>query len=697
MLGAGFIVKSHASAVAAIPGLELHVVGDTSISKARAAAATYGFAQAVGSVEELAASDCDVVHILVPPFLHEEAAATMLLAGKSVFLEKPMGLDSRACARLCKLADEMGLALGVNHNFLFSPRYEAIRQSIRAGELGAVNQLIATWHSFLPQLQSGPYDNWMLAAPTNLLFELFPHLIAFVLDLVGAVDIKAVVTGDPFPLPSAVEIFRNWSVIAEGSGVNVILSLSVARGQTDRLLRLRGSGGSAQVDFGRDIAWVEKTKAENPSLEAHGIASSIARQTKHIAGKDRRRRLLAAVRQRPDAAPFDESVFRSIQTFYQGSVKEVDPRHSGRFGTAVMELCERISDAAGTGAVTRSGITAEVPAAVSSPKILVVGGTGFIGRRLVRQLVEQGFGVRVLTRNINGAALEFRDLPVELMQGSHGNPADAAAAVEGVETVYHLAKVDGKRWQDYLDGDVEPTRVLAEAALDQGVKRFVYTGTIDSYSSGDRNVTIDCSTPLDPKIAKRNLYARSKAVSEALLRELHQSRGLPLVTFRPGIVIGAGSPPQHLGIARFINETEVEFWGTGQNRLPLVLVDDVADALVRGHTMPGIEGETFLLTSEPSLSAMDYVQELSVRTGIPIRTRSRSAWRHWLADFAKECVKHAIRHPNRRASTLHDWRCRGHHSRYNSSHTRDRIGWVPTDDPWELLRRGLHSNSESRG
>src|SRR5690606_37510136 len=115
-----------------------------------------------------------------------------------------------------------------------------------------------------------------------------------------------------------------------------------------------------------------------------------------------------------------------------------------------------------------------------------------------------------------------------------------------------------------------------------GVKRFIYTGTIDSYASADPHNTISAATALDPAIAKRNLYARSKAACEAVLHGL----GLPLVIMRPAIVIGPGSPPAHLGIGRFSGETRVEYWGDGRNTIPLVTVADVAEALVLAAEAP---------------------------------------------------------------------------------------------------------------
>ena len=161
-----------------------------------------------------------------------------------------------------------------------------------------------------------------------------------------------------------------------------------------------------------------------------------------------------------------------------------------------------------------------MPVSKVKPTVLVVGGTGFIGRRLVRLLIDRSHGVRVLTRNVRAAALEFEGLDVELLAGSHGDPQCAALALDGIKVVYHLAKCEGKRWQDYVDGDIEPTRVLATAALAARVDRFIYTGTIASYASDNPNTVIDNRTPVDPAISRRSYYARSKAACESLLQAM---------------------------------------------------------------------------------------------------------------------------------------------------------------------------------
>lgn len=681
MLGAGFILKSHATAVRALPGVALHMIADAALGRARHAAATYGFAHAAGSIEEMAASDCDVVHILLPPAHHIAAARAMIAAGKHVFLEKPMGIDSQSCALLCDEAESRGLSVGVNHNFLFGERYEHFRAAIRNGEIGRIDALSVDWLYDLPQLRFGPFDNWMLAAPANTLFEVAPHLLAFILDLAGTPQIGCALAGNPTRLPSGVTVPRHWQASGAAGATAVSATLSYTPGEASRLLHVRGRGGSISYDFGRDFGTLTKTASANPMLDAWQVARSAGAAYRSQAWRGLASQLRSTLAKQPDAAPFEASVFRSIRRFYDNGVADLDPRHAGRFAVETIRLCEEIAKQAGMGAtVARASIPA-MPQPARTPDILIVGGTGFIGRHLVEKLVKRGRGVRVLSRNANAAAFQLGDLPVEIMAGGHGDPETLERALAGIGTVYHLAKCEGRRWQDYVDNDIAPTRLLGEAAKAAGVSRFIYTGTIDSYASDNPGKVIDCATPVDPAINRRNLYARSKAACEALLRDM----GLPLVIMRPAIVIGPGSPPAHLGIGNFSGEARVDYWGDGRNMLPLIGVDDVAEALALGAEVPGIEGRQFVLASPPLMSARDYVAAYEALAGVRVEQRGRSAWRYWIADLGKEGLKNAIRHPNRRWPTLHDWACKAHRARYDSSEAGATLGWHPINDRQRMI------------
>lgn len=690
LLGAGYIIEAHAKALAAIDTADAYAVCDVSKDRAAQAAASFGIAHTYTTLEQLLESDCDVVHVLLPPYLHEDTARRILEAGKSVFLEKPMGLDSHTCRDLAALAEVRGLRLGVNHNFLFLPGYEALRRDLADGSLGTLDHVSVNWLYALGLIQFGPYNNWIVGSEGNMLFELGSHVAAFATDLLGPLDDLKAVAGHGIDLPGEQRVFRHWNAIGSRGATSISLNISVAPGQPDRSVHVRGSAAAAHLDFERDHYWREQVRNNSAIFDQLYSARASAGQLGRQGWRNWRKYLGATFAKAPHNNPFQDSMSRSIAAFYRNDEKALDPRHSARFGADVIALCERIVESAGADpASAPKPIRTNDLAPSAPPTVLVVGGTGFIGKRLVEKLAGRGVPVRVLSRSIGSAKLALSGIPVEIVQGSHHDPEALSRALDGIEVVYHLAKATGQRWSDYVSGDIEPTRALAEAALAHEVKRFIYTGTIDSHDSADAKDVIDSDTPLDPKMAHRNLYARSKAACEDMLRKMHEERGLPLVVFRPGIVIGAGSPPAHWGVGMFHSDTRAQLWGDGKTKLPLVLVDDVADGLVLGMDAPGIEGETFLLTDEPVLTAREYVDEVSAASATRISAPETPIWRFFALDAAKEAVKHLIRHPNRRVPSYRDWNNRAHRARYDAAKTRRVLGWQPAGTREAIVERGI--------
>jgi nucleoside-diphosphate-sugar epimerase len=458
----------------------------------------------------------------------------------------------------------------------------------------------------------------MLREEGNLVYELGPHFAAFVVDLLGPVEDLTAVASHPIDLPGRQRVWRHWNAIGRAGSRSLAFNLSVAAGQPERSLHVRCHAGSAHLDFERDFYWRQATSSASavfdPFLTAMRDARLLAGQSVRNLAKTVRGTLTKS----STSNVFQESIQRSVATFYRGYRTALDPRIDGSFGVEVMRLCERIVRSAGVGAVDR-----QCRLAGERRGERATDGARRRRHRLHRQAAGSSAGRArrvgpVLSRSIASAQLELDGLPVHIEQGTHDDPDALARALDGIEVVYHLAKATGKRWDDYVRNDVEPTRVLAEAALAHGVRRFIYTGTIDSYDSADGRTVIDGTTPVDAQIEQRNHYARSKAACEALLMQMHRQRGLPLVIFRPGVVIGAGSPPAHWGVGMFLSDTKVQYWGDGRTKLPLVLVDDVASALALGMDAPGIEGQSFLLTDEPLLSAREYVAEIAQASGSAI-------------------------------------------------------------------------------
>jgi nucleoside-diphosphate-sugar epimerase len=265
--------------------------------------------------------------------------------------------------------------------------------------------------------------------------------------------------------------------------------------------------------------------------------------------------------------------------------------------------------------------------------------------------------------------------------------------------VVHLARAHVKTWAEYQKYEIDATRLVAECALQAGVKRFIYAGTIDSYYAGRRGSTITEATPLDPHIARRNLYARAKALSEAALLEMHRERKLPLVIVRPGIVIGRGGSPFHWGVGMWWHDAVCQVWGHGNNKLPLVLVEDVARGLIAAMDTPAIEGRDFNLvadqntnaqiTSAQGLSAQEYLNELDRAGGMRIRRYATPIAHFYLLDMLKWVVKVAVRHPERQMPSYRDWKSRTQQARFDCTAAKTVLRWNPVSERGEMVRKGI--------
>lgn len=682
LLGAGYIAPWHADAIRSAPGLRLVAVCDRSEDAARKLASAYGIAWHTELDALIATGGCDVVHILTPPPLHKDLALRCLEAGLHVLVEKPVTLSVAELDLISAAADRNGRVLGVCHNFLGLPSWQRLRQVLDSGDLGLVSSMQVNWSLPLAPLRSGPYGIWLMRDIGNLLLELGAHPFSFAAETLGALEIDHVSLGQWIDIPGGESRPQSWRILARAGRVDVTIALSLVETYEDRTVTVRGSSGLARLDYAADTLVVTRDNTSelviNPLRKQLGLAGAHLREGVRNAWIQ-----AASLNQK---SPYGQSFRNTISGFYEGLRRGAPDR---RFGPDVARnVMQAIGDSL---ARLPSRPAAAARPAADSPdnsgsksSVMVIGGTGFIGRNLTRRLVARGHTVRVLSRGASGAFADLGD-QVQLIGASLSDEASLVSAMTGTDYVFNLARSNDSTWQDALDNDVAVALRISRAARQAGVSRMIYTGTIASYDMSDATRVITEAVPFSD-MQKRNIYARSKAECEGRLLEIQHGDGVPVSIARPGIVLGDGGPLQHWGIGRWHGAGAVRLWGNGRNPLPFVLVDDVSDGLIAMMETDGVAGEDFNLVGDPILSAQDYFGAIHQRMGARLEVTTSNLTLLWMADTVKRGLKrHVLRRAGASAISRVDWLSRGHLSRFDNSKPRRLLGWAPETDPEAFL------------
>jgi NADH dehydrogenase len=192
--------------------------------------------------------------------------------------------------------------------------------------------------------------------------------------------------------------------------------------------------------------------------------------------------------------------------------------------------------------------------------ILVTGGTGFIGRVLIRQLVEAGHEVRVLIRpSLESPALP-RGIPLDVTVTSLNDARGLQAAMVGVETVYHLVSTE---WlgasADIQEIDIEGTRAVVDAAVQANVNRLFFV----SHLGVDR--------------ASAYPVLKAKAIAESFI----QKSGLAYTILRTGLVFGKDDHfTTQIAQLVFLQPGMFFLPGDGSTVIQPIWVEDLATCLV---------------------------------------------------------------------------------------------------------------------
>ena len=228
--------------------------------------------------------------------------------------------------------------------------------------------------------------------------------------------------------------------------------------------------------------------------------------------------------------------------------------------------------------------------------ILVTGGTGFIGKALIRHLVEMGYQVRLLIRPSRRSPRLPLSVPVEVVICALTDERGLRAAMRGVEAVFHLASAekDGSR-ADFQGVDIEGSQVVARAAADARVQRLLYL----SHLGADR--------------ASAFPILKAKGIAERFLLQ----SGVPCTIFRSAIVFGEGDRFT-TALAQLLRMSPGIFLlpGEGTTFLQPIWVEDLVTALILAMEDPRCAGQTYALGGPEYLTFRQITELVAQAAGV---------------------------------------------------------------------------------
>jgi nucleoside-diphosphate-sugar epimerase len=309
-------------------------------------------------------------------------------------------------------------------------------------------------------------------------------------------------------------------------------------------------------------------------------------------------------------------------------------------------------------------------------KVLVTGGTGFVGSHLIEQLRAAGDSVRALVRL--GSDRRFvASLGAEVATGDLDDMDSLRAACDGCEIVYHSAArveiVGGE--EEFHRTTVAGTARLLAAAKEKRVRRFIQVSSCGVYSPSllASGRVIDETTPTDEP-PQWFVYGRSKYHAERVVRE-KAGPDIEWVIIRLGYLYGPRNRTMQTYLAPVMTDSIMMIIGDGENEMALVYVEDAVRAIVLAGRCPEAAGKTLIAGGNERVTQQQYFDTLADGFGVP-RIRKHVPYKvaFFFGRLGEWLIRKGPRQAVMRRSAI---ALTGLPQRIRCDYTQQLLGWQP--------------------
>lgn len=273
--------------------------------------------------------------------------------------------------------------------------------------------------------------------------------------------------------------------------------------------------------------------------------------------------------------------------------------------------------------------------------ILVTGGGGFLGKAIVKRLVEAGENVRSFSRSFYP---ELKSMGVDQIQGDIGNNSAVIKACNGIQTVFHVAAKPGiwGNYKDYYKTNVSGTKNVIEACSIHNISKLIYTSSPSVVFNGLDMKGVDESVPYSDRFHAH--YPKTKAIAEQLVVGASTDK-LRTIILRPHLIWG---PEENNFVPRIIAKAgKLKIVGNGRNLVDTVYIDNAADAHILAANKldetPQISGNIYFISQGEPILLWNMINAILKAAGLGPVKGSISKQTAWLVGAAFEFFYKTLR------------------------------------------------------
>jgi predicted dehydrogenase/nucleoside-diphosphate-sugar epimerase len=560
IVGCGAVTeKLHLPALARLSGIEVTALVDPDASRLNIIAARLHpgvyTALSTAGLERYA----EAALIAVPNHLHVPIAADLLQRGLHVLVEKPLAVSLDAANELIEVAQRAGRLLSVG---LIRRQYvssEFVQRVLAAGWLGRVQSfdcregLAYAWSAASPSLYRRDHGG-------GVLVDRGAHVADILLDWLG-----------PFSR------VKYWDDAAGGVEANSLLELELRN----------GAKGVIELSWTRTLRNTCIIRGENGVIEVGafpGDPATLRLGPMQLTGVPRHERVDAT-----DLPAIAGRQFEAFATAIQRGAPPPVPGHQALESIRLFEACRHREPLDLPWEPFQGGVDW---AKFAGKRVLVTGGAGFLGSRLVAALaLNSKAAVRVLIRNFSRAPA-ITKYPIEMIRGDVADPHVLRQAMQDCDYVINCAYGKGSR-EEQRRVNVDAVAGLIQAARATGVRQVVHVSTLMVYGDPEDGVLTEAAASRAPR---NHAYGYTKWKGEEVALQEGKRLGVPVAVIQPAAVYGSDSPAWTWLPINAMKSGRVVLVNGGSGISNAVYVDDVVTALLNAALEPRAAGERLLIS-----------------------------------------------------------------------------------------------------